>query len=51
MCHQKLSLEELMAKKLSFVEELKTLPVAINQADANEQHYEVPTDYFLLCLG
>ena len=49
--HQKLTLEELTDKKLAFVKELKSMPVAINTDNANEQHYEVPTDYFLLCLG
>eukprot|EP00195_Chlamydomonas_chlamydogama_P012777 CAMPEP_0202892108 /NCGR_PEP_ID=MMETSP1392-20130828/1933_1 /ASSEMBLY_ACC=CAM_ASM_000868 /TAXON_ID=225041 /ORGANISM="Chlamydomonas chlamydogama, Strain SAG 11-48b" /LENGTH=354 /DNA_ID=CAMNT_0049575989 /DNA_START=138 /DNA_END=1202 /DNA_ORIENTATION=+ len=34
-----------------FVADLKTMPVAINTSDANEQHYEVPTEYYLLCLG
>ena len=33
------------------MEELKSLPIAIQTATANEQHYEVPTEYFLLCLG
>lgn len=27
------------------------MPIAINTDDANEQHYEVPTPYFLHCLG
>ena len=46
-----MSLDERTSKKMAFVDELKSLPVAINTSDANEQHYEVPTDYFLLCLG
>ena len=33
------------------MDELLTLPVAINTTDANEQHYEVPTAYFLAALG
>ncbi|CAG9467064.1 unnamed protein product [Pedinophyceae sp. YPF-701] len=40
-----------IAAKQEFVEELKSLPVAINTADANEQHYELPTEYFLAVLG
>lgn len=34
-----------------FVEELKSLPIAIETDAANEQHYEVPTEYFNLVLG
>lgn len=43
--------EEQTQRKLAFVAELKNLPVAVQTAAANEQHYEVPTEYFLLCLG
>jgi cyclopropane-fatty-acyl-phospholipid synthase len=35
----------------SMVKQLKAMPIAINTADANEQHYEVPTEFFLKCLG
>lgn len=35
----------------SFVEELKASPIAIKTDAANEQHYEVPTEFFKLCLG
>jgi hypothetical protein len=82
------SQEELHVKKSAFVAELKTLPIAVHTAEANEQHYEVrhdgwtglqvavcmrmwpvnvadpkhcftvaaynmqvPTEYYLLCLG
>lgn len=34
-----------------FVEELKSLPIAIETDAANEQHYEVPTEYFNYVLG
>jgi cyclopropane-fatty-acyl-phospholipid synthase len=34
-----------------YVEELKTMPVAEQQDAANEQHYEVPTEYFTAVLG
>ena len=30
---------------------LKKSPIAINTSDANEQHYEVPTDFFQIVLG
>jgi hypothetical protein len=36
---------------LAFVEELKASPIAINTADANEQHYEVPARFYELVLG
>ncbi|GMH32304.1 hypothetical protein BSKO_00138 [Bryopsis sp. KO-2023] len=38
-------------RKMEFVNELKTLPIAVQTEAANEQHYEVPTEYFKLCLG
>ena len=34
-----------------FIDELKRSPIAIKTAAANEQHYEVPTDFFKLVLG
>mmetsp|Transcript_14916 Transcript_14916/g.39632 ORF Transcript_14916/g.39632 Transcript_14916/m.39632 type:complete len:845 (+) Transcript_14916:70-2604(+) len=40
-----------MAKKLAFIEELKTMPIAICTAEANEQHYEVPAELYHLWLG
>jgi cyclopropane-fatty-acyl-phospholipid synthase len=33
------------------LEELRQSPIAIETAAANEQHYEVPTRFFELCLG
>jgi cyclopropane-fatty-acyl-phospholipid synthase len=36
---------------MSLVNELKNSPIAINTVDANEQHYEVPTRFYQLCLG
>jgi len=34
-----------------FVADLKRRPIAEQTAAANEQHYEVPTELYLLCLG
>jgi len=34
-----------------FVKELRQSPIAIHQQEANEQHYEVPADFYKLCLG
>lgn len=36
---------------LAFVAELKDSPVAVHTAEANAQHYEVPTEFYALCLG
>ncbi len=35
----------------SLVEELKKSPIAINTLDANQQHYELPTEFFKLVMG
>ena len=34
-----------------YVDDLKTRPIAENTRAANEQHYEVPTRFYQLCLG
>lgn len=39
------------ARLMDYIAELKTMPIAIQTADANEQHYEVPTRFYQLCLG
>ncbi|MES2455500.1 MAG: cyclopropane-fatty-acyl-phospholipid synthase family protein [Bacteroidota bacterium] len=31
--------------------ELRNSPIAVNTADANQQHYEVPTEFYKYCLG
>jgi cyclopropane-fatty-acyl-phospholipid synthase len=36
---------------MEFVERLRTSPVAIETRAANEQHYEVPTEFYLRVLG
>lgn len=36
---------------LTLVEELKNSPIAIETKAANEQHYEVPTQFYQYCLG
>ncbi|XP_069102647.1 uncharacterized protein [Argopecten irradians] len=37
--------------KSKFIQSLKTSPVAIETDKANEQHYEVPTEFFITSLG
>jgi cyclopropane-fatty-acyl-phospholipid synthase len=36
---------------MNLIDELKASPIAINTAAANEQHYEVPTEFYKHCLG
>ncbi|KAJ7379531.1 hypothetical protein OS493_015322 [Desmophyllum pertusum] len=43
--------EKKLAFKMRFVEKLRESPVAVETARANEQHYEVPTDFFRTVLG
>jgi cyclopropane-fatty-acyl-phospholipid synthase len=43
--------EKQQAALQAFVDSLKQLPIAIKTAAANEQHYEVPTEFFKLVLG
>ena len=34
-----------------YIEDLKKQPIAINTGDANDQHYEIPTEFFQQVLG
>ena len=43
--------EEQQKLARSFIKELKSLPIAVQTKEANEQHYEVPTEYYDLVLG
>jgi cyclopropane-fatty-acyl-phospholipid synthase len=36
---------------MDLIARLKTSPIAVNTADANSQHYEVPTEFYLKVLG
>lgn len=36
---------------MDLIARLKASPIAINTSDANAQHYEVPTDFYLHALG
>jgi cyclopropane-fatty-acyl-phospholipid synthase len=45
------SLEAQQRALQTLVEELRASPIAIETAAANEQHYEVPTRFYQLCLG
>ncbi|KAL5319486.1 hypothetical protein ACEPPN_012540 [Leptodophora sp. 'Broadleaf-Isolate-01'] len=48
---QSTSLEEEYKRKMSYVELLRSRPIAIETATANEQHYEVGTGVLAACLG
>lgn len=45
------SVEKQQAFKEDFVEGLKQGPIAIHTGDANEQHYELPPEFFQAILG
>ena len=44
--------QEQLAQKMDFIRALKQTPkLAIHTEKANEQHYEVPTEFLQMCLG
>jgi cyclopropane-fatty-acyl-phospholipid synthase len=43
--------ETQQAHLMGLIEFLKSSPIAVNTADANQQHYEVPTQFYQYCLG
>jgi cyclopropane-fatty-acyl-phospholipid synthase len=43
--------EKQQAHLTQLIADLKASPIAVNTADANEQHYEVPTQFYQYCLG
>jgi cyclopropane-fatty-acyl-phospholipid synthase len=43
--------EAQQAALLTFIDRLDASPIAVKTAQANEQHYEVPTEFFQLVLG
>lgn len=43
--------ESNQSRILQTVEELRRMPIAVETTAANEQHYEVPTRFYQLCLG
>jgi cyclopropane-fatty-acyl-phospholipid synthase len=43
--------EQRLARKLALVEEMRRAPVALFIEEANEQHYELPPEFFSLVLG
>jgi cyclopropane fatty-acyl-phospholipid synthase-like methyltransferase len=45
------TVQEQEAAKRDYIMALKQRDIAYNTKEANEQHYEVPTEFFDLCLG
>ncbi|MEO6306085.1 MAG: class I SAM-dependent methyltransferase [Bacteroidia bacterium] len=43
--------EAQQAHLMLLIDELKASPIAVNTLEANEQHYEVPTQFYQYCLG
>ena len=43
--------EEQQESFMNLVNQLKESPIAVNTPEANEQHYEVPTEFFKAVLG
>ncbi len=43
--------EAQQAHLMQLIDELKASPIAVNTQEANEQHYEVPTEFYTYCLG
>ncbi|KAH9492635.1 hypothetical protein Btru_024126 [Bulinus truncatus] len=48
-CNGDIEKQHLFKKK--FVDSLRVAPIATHTEEANEQHYEVPTEFFLQALG
>lgn len=48
---QRIQAESLRYNREAYVADLKTRPLAEQTSAANEQHYEVPTPFYLRCLG
>jgi cyclopropane-fatty-acyl-phospholipid synthase len=44
-------LESAQARLIKLIGEMRKAPIAVNTKDANEQHYELPTEFFQYCLG
>lgn len=45
------NIETRQERFMNLIAELKSSPIAVNTSDANEQHYEVPTEFYKLVMG
>ncbi len=43
--------EAQQAHLMTLITQLKASPIAVNTMEANQQHYEVPTQFYQYCLG
>jgi cyclopropane-fatty-acyl-phospholipid synthase len=43
--------EAQQAHMMWLIKHLKSSPIAVNTVDANQQHYELPTQFYQYCLG
>jgi cyclopropane-fatty-acyl-phospholipid synthase len=50
-CENKGSLESQQQHLMNYIERLRQSPLAVNAEDANDQHYEVPPEFFAKVLG
>ncbi|MFH0736416.1 MAG: cyclopropane-fatty-acyl-phospholipid synthase family protein [bacterium] len=48
---KKENIEEQQASLMNLISQLRKSPIAVNTPEANEQHYEVPTEFFKTVLG
>lgn len=46
-----MNIEKERTKFIDYVESLRTLPIAMNTADANDQHYEIPPEFYFPIMG
>ena len=44
-------LEQQQARLMRYIQQLKASPIAIHTSSANQQHYEVPAEFFAKVLG
>jgi len=47
----KLKVEDWMKQKMDMIKKFKTMPIAVATKTANEQHYEIPDEFYQLVLG
>ena len=45
------SIEDQVQLEVQFAKDLRSMPIAVAQDQANEQHYEVPAAFYQICLG
>jgi len=43
--------EAAQGRLMKLAQEMRVAPIAVHTKDANEQHYELPTEFFQMCLG